>query len=62
MKDRPDGYMAKHKARLVAKGFFKREGLDFLEVFAPIARLQTIRLVVALANFKELKLFQLDVK
>ena len=62
MKDRPDGYMAKDKARLFAKGFFKIHGLDFLEVFPPIARLQTIRLVVALANFKELKLFQLDVK
>lgn len=46
----PRGEVTRHKSRLVAKGFLQREGIDFDEVFAPVARIKTIRLVVGLAN------------
>lgn len=52
VKHTPDGSVAKYKARIVAKGFLQRAGLDYSEVFAPVARLETVRLVVALASFK----------
>jgi len=62
LKLKPDGTIAKHKARLVAKGFMQKEGLDYSKVFAPMARLETIRLLVALASWKGCILWQLDVK
>ncbi|OIW00831.1 hypothetical protein TanjilG_12235 [Lupinus angustifolius] len=58
----PDGSISKYKARLVAKGFLQKQGVDYTEVFALVARIETIRLVVAIACAKEWKLFQLDVK
>lgn len=57
-----DGSINKHKARLVVKGYAQVFGVDFLETFAPVARLDTIRLVLALAAQKGWKMFQLDVK
>ena len=39
----------KHKARLVAKGYVQKQGVDFEEVFAPMARLESIRLLLAIA-------------
>lgn len=39
LKVRPDGSIAKHKARLVARAFLQKEGLDFSEVYAPVARM-----------------------
>lgn len=62
LKLNPDGSIAKHKARLVAKYFLQRVGLDCSEVFTPVARIGTIRLVVALASARGWSLFQLDVK
>jgi len=58
----PDGSISKHKARLVAEGFLKRQSLDFLEVYAPMAQLETIIVVVAIACAKKGPLFQLYVK
>ena len=58
----PDGLVSKHKARLVAKGFLQKQGLDYSEVFALVARTETIRLVVAVACARNWSLFQLDVK
>ena len=58
----PYGTISKHKARLVARGFLQRYGVDYNEVFAPIARLEIVRLVVALSSNKKWSLFYLDVK
>jgi hypothetical protein len=49
LKKDPYGNVVKHKARLVAKGYVQHQGIDFDEVFAPVARLETVRLLLALA-------------
>ncbi|GJS30973.1 copia-type polyprotein [Tanacetum coccineum] len=56
------GEVEKHKARLVAKGYAQQYGVDYTEVFAPVARLDTIRLILALAAHHGWDVFQLDVK
>ncbi|WVZ16028.1 hypothetical protein V8G54_013594 [Vigna mungo] len=61
-KYKPNGDIAKLKARLVAKGFLQKPGVDFTNVFAPVARLETVRLVVVVANFQEWRIWQMDVK
>ena len=43
------GDVVKHKARLVAKGYVQQPGVDFDEVFAPVARIESVRLLLALA-------------
>ena len=43
------GIITKYKARLVAKGYVQRQGVDFDEVFAPVARLESVRLLLAYA-------------
>ena len=52
VKLKPTGEVEKYKARLVAKGFLQKPGLDYQEVFSPVTRLETVRLVVALAAYK----------
>ena len=49
VKKDPAGNVVKHKARLVAKGYAQKQGVDFDEVFAPVARLETVRLLLAMA-------------
>jgi hypothetical protein len=61
-KQNPEGKIIKYKARLVAKGFLQKQGLDYDEVFSPVARHETIRLVIALACSRRRLLFHLDVK
>lgn len=61
-KFKPSGEVAKHKARLAAKGFLQKPGLDFNEVYAPVARIETVRLIVAIASMRKWTLSQLDVK
>jgi len=45
----PAGNIVKHKARLVAKGYVQRQGVDYEEVFPPMARMETVRVLLALA-------------
>jgi len=54
--------MTRNKARLVAQGYTHIEGLDFDETFAPVARLESIRLLLGVACILKFKLFQMDVK
>ncbi|KAJ3631838.1 hypothetical protein MTP99_012944 [Tenebrio molitor] len=56
-----DGTLDRRKARVVAKGFTQRPGIDFHDTFAPVARLSSLRLLVALAAKYNLKISQLDV-
>jgi hypothetical protein len=42
--------IVKHKARLVARGFLQQEGVDFDDAFAPVARMESMRLILALAS------------
>ena len=56
------GVVTRNKARLVVQGFNQQEGIDYNEVFAPVARLEAIRLFLAFAAFKGFKVYQLDVK
>eukprot|EP00253_Pinus_taeda_P033214 PITA_33214 len=52
----------RNKARLVCKGYAQQEGIDFEETFAPVVRLEAIRMFLALSNFQKFKFFQMDVK
>lgn len=54
--------MEKHKARLVAKGYSQKQGIDYKEVFAPVAWWDTIRMILALAAHNNWYDFQLDAK
>ncbi|WVZ82976.1 hypothetical protein U9M48_030174 [Paspalum notatum var. saurae] len=56
------GEVVRHKARLVARGFVQREGIDFEEVFAPVARMESVRLVLALAATRGWNVHHMDVK
>ena len=58
----PDGSVNKHKARLVVKGYAQMFSVEFLETFALVAKLDTIRMLLALAAQKGWKIYQLDVK
>ncbi|GKA17340.1 retrovirus-related pol polyprotein from transposon TNT 1-94 [Tanacetum coccineum] len=54
--------VSRNKARLVAQGYNQQEGIDFDETYAPIARLESIRFLLAYACANYFKLFQMDVK
>lgn len=56
------GKVVRNKARLVAKGYTQEEGIDYDETYAPVARLEAIRLLLAFACYKNFRLFQMDVK
>ncbi|GJR55878.1 putative ribonuclease H-like domain-containing protein [Tanacetum coccineum] len=56
------GIVIKNKARLVAQGYTQEEGIDYDDVFAPVARIEEIRLFLAYASFKEFMVYQMDVK
>jgi hypothetical protein len=56
------GVVTRNKARLVAQGFTQVEGLDFGETYASVARLESIRILIAYATNHDFKLYQMDVK
>ncbi|GKA24988.1 retrovirus-related pol polyprotein from transposon TNT 1-94 [Tanacetum coccineum] len=56
------GIIIRNKARLVAQGYTQEEGIDYDEVFAPVARIEAIRLFLAYASFKDFMVYQIDVK
>ncbi|GKA23817.1 putative ribonuclease H-like domain-containing protein [Tanacetum coccineum] len=56
------GIVIKNKARLIAQGYTQEEGIDYDEVFAPVARIEAIRLFLAYALFKDFMVYQMDVK
>ncbi|KAH9697097.1 hypothetical protein KPL71_023471 [Citrus sinensis] len=56
------GVVVRNKARLVAQGYNQEEGIDFDETFAPVARLESIRMLLAYACHKDFILYQMDVK
>nr|GEV81007.1 ribonuclease H-like domain, reverse transcriptase, RNA-dependent DNA polymerase [Tanacetum cinerariifolium] len=57
-----NGNIIKHKARLVAKGYIQEHDIDFEKVFAPVARMETIRLLLAIAANNKWEVHHLDVK
>ncbi|GJZ30373.1 retrovirus-related pol polyprotein from transposon TNT 1-94, partial [Tanacetum coccineum] len=56
------GIVIRNKARLVAQGYTQEEGIDYDEVFAPVARIEAIRLFLDYASFKDFVVYQMDVK
>ena len=56
------GEVEKHKARLVAKGYSQKTGINYDEEFAPVARLETIRLIISITAQNRWKIHQMDVK
>ncbi|KAJ9557362.1 hypothetical protein OSB04_011976 [Centaurea solstitialis] len=56
------GTIVRNKARLVAKGYRQQEGIDYDQTFAPVARLEAIRMFLAYAAYKDFTVFQMDVK
>ncbi|GJX02891.1 retrovirus-related pol polyprotein from transposon TNT 1-94 [Tanacetum coccineum] len=57
-----NGIVSRNKARLVAQGYNQQEGIDYDETYAPVARLESIRILLAIACVNDFKLYQMDVK
>lgn len=62
LKKNADGEIVKHKVRLVAKGYVQKHGVDYEEVFAPVAGLDTVKFILALAANRGWQVHHLDVK
>jgi hypothetical protein len=62
VKHNEGGEIVKHKARLVVKGYAQWRGIDYDEVFAPVARLDSVRLLITLVAQEEWEVHHLDVK
>jgi len=56
------GIVIRNKARLVAKGYNQEEGIYYEETYAPVARLEAIRMLLAFASIMDFKLYQMDVE
>ena len=57
-----DGQVTRNNARLVCKGYAQVEGIDFEETYALVARMESIRMILAYASSKNIKVYQMDVK
>jgi hypothetical protein len=62
LKRNEEGQVVKHKAHLVTKGYVQKEGIDFNEVFVPVARLESVRLLLAIAAHHSWEVHHMDVK
>jgi hypothetical protein len=62
LKKNAEGEVVKHKARLVAKGYVQKKGVDYEEVFVPVARIDTVKFILALAANRGWQIHHLDVK
>jgi len=62
IKQNAEGTIQRYKARLVAKGFSQIHGLDYDETFAPVAKFDSIRMILAIAAMEKLYIHQMDVK
>ncbi|GKD97779.1 zinc finger, CCHC-type containing protein [Tanacetum coccineum] len=58
----PSGKILKQKARIVAKGYVQKQGIDYDEVFAPVTRIETVRVILALSGSNRWRVHHLDVK
>ena len=58
----PGGKSASIQVRLVAKGFTQKEGIDYFDTYAPVAKIATIRVLIALATIYKFEIYQTDVK
>jgi hypothetical protein len=61
-KEGEKGEVVRNKSRLIAQGFSEKKGIDYEETFAPVARLEAIRILQAFSVAKGFKLDQMDVK
>lgn len=59
---KPDGTLERRKARLVAKGYSQQPGIDYEDTFAPVIRLSTLRMLMALSMEMEMKIHQMDIQ
>lgn len=62
VKRNEDGSIDRFKSRLVAQGYSQVKGVDYEEVFSPVARYTSVRSLLALANAQDLEIHQMDVK
>jgi hypothetical protein len=62
IKKNEHGEVVKHKAQLVAKGYVQRQGIDYEEVFAPVAMMESLRVILAVAAHRGWAVHHMDVK